>query len=178
MQVETTNSVIATNQVSNENSIQKSSLNLFDSLLSKNTPAKNITYDEYKNLSVEDLEKLFPKQSMPEENEKALSLHTKAQASEDEILNQVLFDKELEFYGSDAQQYVSSFVDSSVKFWDALKEPLEIKPEHLGLANIPVSNEPVSAEYLKQVELDRQKSLELAKENKLTAEALFDFLHI
>lgn len=180
MQIEATNYNTTIQEAQAQKSEVEKSLSLFDSLLSNATKPTDITYDEYKKLSVEDIANLYPKESMPDEYDKAISLHTKAHASEDEILNQVLFDKELEFNGSEAQNFVSGMIDRSVNHWDMLKnfgiEPLKIDFEFLKQKGFifPEPEKP-SAEYLKQVQADYQKHLARSKEDKLTAEALFDF---
>ncbi|PLY11270.1 MAG: hypothetical protein C0626_01490 [Arcobacter sp.] len=141
MQVEASNNVNSTNKTQTSNSnVENSSESLFSSLLAKDVSPKDISYDEYKNLTAEDINRLYPKEDMPNENAKALSLFTKANTSEDEILNQVLFDFELKHndeqidYNSKsidekAEWHVSSFFDFTVKSWDNIKDIRLVDPE-------------------------------------------------
>lgn len=57
------------------------------------TQASDYTYDEYKKLSAKEINKIFPWDKMPHENEKAHKLQLLATLSPDETLDQVLFDK-------------------------------------------------------------------------------------
>ena len=138
-----------TSSISTTNSTQEkanNSLSLFENLLKKEVLPKDISYSEYKNLTEDDIERLFPKDSMPKENAKAIALHTKANYSEDEILNQVLFDKELEFSDSEVDTYVSRSLDFFTKTWHLLSEPPRIEEKYLDLSNIPPNTEPLTQE--------------------------------
>ena len=95
---------------------------VFDSLINKDIAPKEITYNEYKNLTKEDINKLFPKDTMSEQNTKAISLFTRATGSEDEILNQVLFEKELESDGSKFTKRTSRMIDSFMNIWESMEQ--------------------------------------------------------
>lgn len=165
---------ITNTATSYEQQVSTTATTIFDSLLQENRLPSKITYDEYKNLTKEQIENLYPADTMPQENKKALALHTKAHFSDDEILNEVLFDKELEFYGRESQNFVSEKVDRMLWFWDVLKEPLIVDEKHLGRANIPKSTEPIDAQTLKQIEEDKKKWEAWRKEDKPTTDFLFE----
>ena len=113
------NNTYATN--SKETYTTSSSL-LFSNLLNQKKEPKEITYDEYKNLTKEDINKLFPKETMSEENEKAISLFTRATGSKDEILNQVLFEKELESDNSKFTKRTSRMIDMIMQSWESMEQ--------------------------------------------------------
>ncbi len=77
----------------------------------ENKDPREITFHEYKSLTKEDIEKLYPKEEMPQQYEKAISLHTKASGTHDEILNEVLFDKEIASDDSEFDKRVSHMLD-------------------------------------------------------------------
>lgn len=168
---------ITTNTVSHSNVSLSANVNSTKetsfSINTENKKAVEITYEEYKKLSIEDIEELYPKESMPKENAKAMTLHTKANYSDDEILNQVLFDKELEFNDGVAHSYVSDFFNSLYRFWPSFKEPLEVNDKHADLIKLPVNTQPISKEDLKLIEADKKKWEEWRKEDKIPADFLF-----
>lgn len=99
----TTRTTYTTN-TKQEDETKKSTL--FNELKNEKTNPRDITYDEYKNLKREDIDKLYPKDTMAEQNKEALSLHIKANMADDEVLNKVLFEKELESLSSIDAEYL------------------------------------------------------------------------
>ncbi|MDY0328084.1 MAG: hypothetical protein RBR07_07545 [Arcobacteraceae bacterium] len=75
----------------------------------KRDPA-DITYDEYKTFTKDNIEQLYPKDTMPKENEKANSLLIMVIGTDDEILNKVLFDKEIQSYNSEFAKKTSQMM--------------------------------------------------------------------
>ena len=174
MQVQSTTHHTTVQEAQAQTSDVSKSSSLFDSLLSNATKPTDITYNEYKNLSVEDIANLYTKESMSDEYDKAIALHTSAHFSDDEILNQVLFDKELDSYGSEVQNFVSRKIESLGRFWDLLKEPLEISEKTTELMNIPKNTEPIDKETLAQIAADKKRWDNWRKEDKPPADFLFN----
>lgn len=173
MQVEASNSVNSINKTQTTNSnIENSSEVLFSSLLSKNVSPTDISYDEYKKLTTEDIENLFPRKDMPQENTKALSLHSKVNASDDETLNQVLFEKELESNGNEAQNSANFLINSALdwpKTISKLHNIFEMQSKYMQENNIEnVDDIPSSVMY--NIEAKAEKE---ASEEKITPEELF-----
>jgi len=69
---------------------------LFDKLQKENTNPRDISYEDYKKLTRKEINELYPKDTMKDKNNEATSLHIKANMTDDEALNKVLFKKELE----------------------------------------------------------------------------------
>lgn len=83
---------------------------------------KDISYDEYKNLTREDINNLYPEDTMQEQNNEAISLHIKANMTNDEVMNKVLFDKELESLDSINAKYlkpVNDIVNTVFEAWSS-----------------------------------------------------------
>ena len=91
---------------SKQNSDSKKN-SFLDKLYRKRNP-RNITYNEYKNLTREDIDILYPKDTMIKQNNEATSLYIKAHITDDEVLNKVLFEKELESFESSDALYLES----------------------------------------------------------------------
>lgn len=70
------------------------------------TDPKSISYEQYKSMNPENIEELYPQETMPKEYKEALSLNIKANMTDDEVLNKVLFDKELESLNSTDKEYL------------------------------------------------------------------------
>ncbi|RLA84356.1 MAG: hypothetical protein DRG78_01700 [Epsilonproteobacteria bacterium] len=95
---------------------------LLDSLIKTGVVPKGISYDQYKSLSIDDINELYPKETMPEENKKALSLYTRTQGSDDEILNKVLFNDALNSTDSDFEQSTAQRVDLLLFMWESFSK--------------------------------------------------------
>ena len=174
MQVQITNTVdytTATKEATKINRAEATSNVKFDisSLESKNP--KEITYDEYKKLDKKDIEQLFPKESMPEENKKAMALHTKVNISDDEILNQVLFEKELEVQDYEIGQRALGMIDFLSKTWDFATsfESYELTDKYMSEHNIPFSRE-----KFVEIQQKMEKTIVYDEDKKMTAEELFE----
>ncbi|MDY0321086.1 MAG: hypothetical protein RBR23_05055 [Arcobacteraceae bacterium] len=83
---------------------------------------KEISYDEYKTFTKDNVEQLYPKDTMPKENEKANSLLIKATGTDDEILNKVLFDKEIKSDDSEFTRNTSQMLDILMENWEAIEQ--------------------------------------------------------
>jgi len=68
---------------------------IYKELKNDEVSATSITFDDYSNLSTQDIDKLFPEELNAQENYKAHALHTKANGTTDDILNKILFEREL-----------------------------------------------------------------------------------
>ena len=109
------------NKATQQNNINVNSL-LFQDILNSDKVPEEITYQEYKNITKDELEKLYPKETMPNKNAKAISLYTRADGSSDEVLNKVLFDKELNTYYSKSNSDTSKIIDSILNLWESLEK--------------------------------------------------------
>lgn len=75
---------------------ENSQTSVFELLQGELRDPKEIRYSEYKELTQDQVEALYPKETNMEQNSIAQSLYIKVHFSDDEILNRVMFDKELE----------------------------------------------------------------------------------
>lgn len=160
-----------------------------------NKDPKEISFEEYKNLTPEDIEKLYPKEEVPEQYEKAISLHTKANGTHDEILNEVLFDKEIVSDGSEFDKRVSHMIDFRIAHQEMIvrlelamekvdqyikdnnikfegTDPKELGQQHLALVS-KIEKELVVPEDRKIISKDEMFSV--FKHNKIGAEASMEF---
>ena len=107
----------STSTTSTHNNDNKNKTTEYDSLMQRleenEIDPKDIRYDEYKNLSKEDINILYPKDTMEKENSIAMSLQLKANLTDDEVMNKVLFEKEIESYDSKDAEYIKSANDIS-----------------------------------------------------------------
>jgi len=112
MEVTSTTTANSTQSTTNVNSTKVDNETtkslLFENLQDKQTDPKDITYEEYKELTRADIDKLYPKDTKKEQNDEATSLHIKANMTDDETMNRVLFDKELEALDSIDAEYLKS----------------------------------------------------------------------
>ena len=115
-------STTATQTASKVQKSEKGDSTLFDELQKTKTNPKDITYEEYKKLTREDIDKLYPKDTKKEQNDEATSLHIKVHMTDDETMNRVLFDKELEALDSVDAEYLKSATgvfNASFEAWSA-----------------------------------------------------------
>ena len=68
---------------------------IYQELKNNEVSATSITFENYSNLTTNDIDKLFPEEVNAQENYKAHALHTKANGTTSDILNQILFEREL-----------------------------------------------------------------------------------
>ncbi len=125
-----TTSSNATSNVTTTTSTQKTEKNkssenseLFNKLLNNETNPKDISYEEYKNLSRDEINTLYPRDTMEKENNEAVSLHIKTHMTDDEVLNKVLFEKELESFDSLNVKYLKPAIDitnATFEAWNSL----------------------------------------------------------
>jgi len=175
MQVQATSTVNYTTATKDTTKTNKAETTLdvkFEISSLENKNPKEITYDEYKKLDKEDIEQLFPKESMPEENKKAIALHKKVNISDDEILNQVLFEKELEAKDSEAAKRTLGMVDFLDEHWAMINsfESLEKVDQYMQSNNIPFSKE-----IFVQMQGRFERSIDYSKDNsKMTTDELFE----
>ncbi|MGB5917682.1 hypothetical protein [Arcobacter sp.] len=171
MQVEASNSVNSINKTQTTNSnIENSSEVLFSSLLSKNVSPTDISYDEYKKLTTEDIENLFPRKDMPQENTKALSLHSRVNASDDETLNQVLFEKELESNGNTMDSFSIDLLIESKKVGKELN--ILLMENEYRKENNMGDKEEIPLEVKNNIEAKAEKN---PTNGKITPEELFEY---
>lgn len=90
-EIQNTAATYSTEEINKKNSLKNEYNTRFESFLTNHTAPEDISYNDYKNLTKEDINRLYPKENKSAENLKALSLHARANASDDEILNKVLF---------------------------------------------------------------------------------------
>jgi len=90
----------------------------FIKLYKKKRKPREITYDEYKELTKDDINILYPKDSMIEFNNEAVSLYIKVKITSDEILNKVLFEKELKLLQSIDMKYLIPLNKAINKLFD------------------------------------------------------------
>ncbi len=83
---------------------------------------KDISYDEYKTFTKDNIEQLYPQDIMPKENEKANSLLIKVTGTDDEILNKVLFDKEIQSDDSEFTQRTSQMLNIIMEHWEMIEQ--------------------------------------------------------
>jgi len=102
------NTTQETSKVATKQQSEQTQTTLFKSLQEKETNPKDITYEEYKSLTREEIDKLYPKDTKKEENDIATSLHIKVHMTDDETMNKVLFEKELESLDSIDAEYLKS----------------------------------------------------------------------
>jgi hypothetical protein len=146
-----TNSATKTKSVSDLSSETDS----FTIAKNEKTQASDYTYDEYKKLSIKDINEIFPWDKMPHENEKAQKLQLIATLSPDETLNQVLFD----------QAKNADFNDISTRnFFDRTLRTAETENALISAYKYDTSEEGIKAkeEYYKNVPY--KDKLALAKE--------------
>jgi len=175
MQINSTTNTVYVNTIQKteeSTNINQTANTTFDILTLENKDPKEITYDEYKELTSEDIEQLFPKESMPEENEKAMALHRKVNISDDNILNQVLFDKELSSDDSKAVRSTLGMIDFLDEHWALATsfESFEKANKYMEDNDIPFS---------KEVFFKIQQKMESTinyedDDSKMTAEELFE----
>lgn len=157
MEISTTSSIYtAITSLQTTSSTKTKSVNDLASVTDSFTIAKNektqasdYTYDEYKKLSIKDINEIFPWDKMPHENEKAQKLQLIATLSPDETLNQVLFD----------QAKNADFNDISTRnFFDRTLASAEFEKAMLSFNQYETSDE----EFLKT--LSQKDKLALAKD--------------
>lgn len=169
MQVELTKNTAYTNTIYPTN-INKTTTTSFNIATLENKAPEEITYNEYKNLNKKDIEKLFPKQELPKEHEKAIALHKKVNISDDEILNEILFEKELNENHSEIEQKALHMIDfigensAILNSFESYKNTDQYMTEY----NIPFSKEVFTQIYTKM-----EKPVTYNDQNKITAEELF-----
>lgn len=165
---------IATYMTSDSNNTkaqQNSNSTLFKSLLNQQSLPTEITYEQYKNLTEEDINNLYPKDTMKEENEKAMALHKKVNISDDEILNQVLFERELDVQDYEVGQRALGMIDFLSKTWDLATsfESYELTDKYMSENNIPFSREKFA-----EIQQKMEKTIVYDENKKMTAEELFE----
>ncbi|MCJ8325991.1 MAG: hypothetical protein MJK08_02725 [Campylobacterales bacterium] len=185
--------VSATNNTTNVYSVIKNSnetvdinKNNFESLLEKKTP-KDISYDEYKKLSKDDLKKLFLNK---DDFSKANILRMTAISSSDETLGKILFNKQISEVNSVAGKYVKSDIDSSLFSIISIKLSI-IELKRIGdrvsaiIKNNPNITIHEAFNYLSLEDMDydlknsnsHQEKYDYAIENtKITAEEYFEYI--
>ncbi len=171
-EVQNNTATYMTGDSNNTKAQQNPNSTLFKSLLNNQSLPSEITYDQYKNLTTEDINNLYPQDTMKEENEKALALHTKANASDDEILNQVLFEEELNADDSETTKKTLHMIDFLTKHWAMLTsfESYKKTDQYMTEHNIPFSIEKFS-----QIQQKIENTTTYSKEeNIMTAEGLFN----
>lgn len=94
----------------NSNETQGLNENSFDSFLKGKTP-REISYDEYKNLSRDDLKKLFTNE---DEFSKANKLRMTAINSADDTLGKILFEKQISETNSKADEFAVFDISGSI----------------------------------------------------------------
>jgi len=105
---QTTNTTQETSKVASKQQGEQTQTTLFKTLQEKETSPRDITYEEYKKLTREEIDTLYPKDTKKEQNDEATSLHIKVHMTDDETMNRVLFDKELEALDSVDAEYLKS----------------------------------------------------------------------
>jgi|GEM_PF-3651711 len=171
-EVQNNTATYMTGDSNNTKAQQNPNSTLFKSLLNNQSLPSEITYDQYKNLTTEDINNLYPQDTMKEENEKALALHTKANASDDEILNQVLFEEELNADDSETTKRTLHMIDFLTKHWAMLTsfESYKKTDQYMTEHNIPFSIEKFS-----QIQQKIENTTAYSKEeNTMTTEGLFN----
>ena len=177
------NSQVATTQTTGTNSVVSntttSPTNVFSTLLSSGKEPNEISFEEYTKLTPEDIDQLFPKDTMAQENEKARSLHTRATGSDDEILNKVLFEDALNADDSRFHESTARGVDMIISFWEdweKMKISLQKTEEYIKANNIKFP-EPFSRQSMEIWSQIHSKIYEETvvpeNEKKITAEELF-----
>ncbi len=170
-EVQNNTATYMTGDSNNTKAQQNPNSTLFKSLLNNQSLPSEITYDQYKNLTTEDINNLYPKDTMKEENEKAMALHKKVNISDDEILNQVLFERELDVQDYEVGQRALGMIDFLSKTWDLATsfESYELTDKYMSENNIPFSREKFA-----EIQQKMEKTIVYDENKKMTAEELFE----
>jgi len=158
-----------------DNQQNKSATSTFFKILKeKEINPKEITYEEYKKLTKEEIDTLYPKDTMLEENEKAYSLHSRANGSVDEVLNKVLFEDAL----NTDDTSLTNGVDMRLNMWEdweKTKLALEKMDQYMRDNNIkfPENSKDAMAMFSKLHQRFYNETVVPDNEKKITAEELF-----
>ncbi len=180
MEIQSTTSVQNTQSTTTQQNTTNETNALFQNILSKNKSPQSITYQEYKNLTKNEIKELYPKETMSKENAKAISLYTRANGSDDEVLNQVLFDKELNSDDSDFIQRAGKSIDMMLDFWESLEKfkiSLDKTDQYMKDNNISFSKDNLdeSMNLFSQIHTQMYKETVVPQnQKKITAEELFE----
>jgi len=182
MQIESTTNTTAyvnttqTEKVQQSTTENKTVNTTFDIVTLENKSPIEITYSEYKKLDKEDIEQLFPKESMLKENEKAMALYTKVNLSDDEILNQVLFEKELEAKDSEVAKNTLGMIESFALNWEVMNTYYEVVDYSSEYKNIDKNYEPpIKGKFFDSDQMTAKNLFEIFNNNKLGYEANIEF---
>lgn len=170
--VSQTSNTAQTQNNTNTNSSNGSSFSL-DTLVNKDP--KEITFKEYQKLSKEDIEKLYSKENQKEQYEQAISLHSKVNISDDKILNELLFDRELRADDSEVAKRALNMISFLARTWDFANTIHEVIPSS-EYKNLPKDYEPaVIGKFFDSDQITAKNLFIIFDNNKLGYEANIDF---
>lgn len=180
MEVTSTQNTTTTQTTSSlDNQQNKSATSTFFKILKeKEINPKEITYEEYKKLTKEEIDTLYPKDTMPEENEKAHSLHLRVNGSDDEVLNKVLFEDALNSDDTEYDKSINGSIDARLKFWEEMEKfkiALEKTQQYIEDNNIQTSGNLTDAvvQFSKILTKIYKETVVPDEDKKITAQELF-----